>query len=157
MPTFQYTAMDAQGKERKGRMDADNENMANSKLKEQGLFPTSIAEARGGGGGKGGGKKKAKKKFASQGIVIGTPKIRQKTLTTFTRQLATLLDAGLPLVRALRTLERQTKDVAEKRVMGEVGDAVEGGLTFSEALAAHPKSFNRLYVNMVKAGEASGA
>ncbi len=161
MPTYQYSAMDAQGKERKGRIDAENENAANAKLKEQGLFPTSITEAkgggRGGGGSKKGGKKGGKKKFASAGLVIGTPKLRTRTLTTFTRQLATLLDAGLPLVRALRTLERQTKDPGEKRVIGEIAESVEGGLTFSESLAAHPKSFDRLYVNMVKAGEASGA
>ena len=111
MPTYQYSAMDAQGKEKKGRIDADNENDANAKLKEQGLFPTSISKARGGGGDKkGGGKAKGKKKFKSSGLIIGTPKMGTKALCSFTRQLATLLDAGLPLVRALRTLERQTKD-----------------------------------------------
>ena len=157
MPTYQYSAMDAQGKEKKGRIDADNENDANAKLKEQGLFPTSITKARGSGGGGKGGAKGTKKKSRGGGIVIGTPKMRTRTLCTFTRQLATLLDAGLPLVRALRTLERQTKDPGEKRVIGEVADSVEGGLTFSEALAAHKKSFDRLYVNMIKAGEASGA
>lgn len=156
MPTYQYSAMDAQGKEKKGRMDADNENEANAKLKEQGLFPTSISKSKSDSGKKGG-KKTGKKKFRSSGLVLGTPKLRTRTLSAFTRQLATLLDAGLPLVRGLRTLERQTKDAGEKRVIGEVGDAVEGGMTFSEALAQHKKSFNRLYVNMVKAGEASGA
>ncbi len=158
MPTFQYSAMDAQGKEQKGRIEAENENAANAKLKERGLFPTSINEAKGGSLGKGGQKKAKKKKFSGSGaLVIGTPKLRRRTLCQFTRQLATLLEAGLPLVRALRTLERQTKQVPERMVISDVGDQVEGGLTFSESLNGHKKSFDRLYVNMIRAGEASGA
>jgi type IV pilus assembly protein PilC len=158
MPTYQYSAMDAQGKEQKGRIDADNENDANAKLKDRGLFPTSITESKGGAGGS---RSKSKDKKPTGGgvggMVIGTPKIKTKKLTIFTRQMATLLDAGLPLVRALRTLERQSKDIAEKRIIGDLANSVEGGLTFSEALAGQPKTFNRLYVNMVRAGEASGA
>ncbi len=154
MPTYQYSAMDAQGKEQKGRIEAENENAANAKLKERGLFPTSIAEAK--GGAPAGGVKRKKKKQGGT-IVLGTPKLRRRTLTQFTRQLATLLEAGLPLVRALRTLERQTKNVPERMVICDVADSVEGGLTFSESLGGHPKSFDRLYVNMIKAGEASGA
>ncbi len=159
MPVYQYSAMDAQGKEKKGRLQADNENDANAKLKEQGLFPTSISVARGTdsrAAGGGAAKTKRKKYGGAGGIVIGTPKIKRKSLTTFTRQLATLLEAGLPLVRGLRTLERQAKDIAEKRVIGDIADGVEGGMTFSEALASQPKTFDRLFVNMVRAGEASG-
>lgn len=162
MPSFTYSAVDAQGKEQKGRVDADSESDANAKLKDRGLFPTSVSASRGGGGG---GQKQQAKKGGKGGrkagswtqISIGTPRLKSTSLTTFTRQLATLLDAGLPLVRALRTLERQTKDVLEKRVIGAVGDAVEGGMTFSESLGSQPKSFDRLYCNMVRAGEASGA
>ena len=90
-------------------------------------------------------------------MTIGTPVIKTKLLCQFTRQMATLLEAGLPLLRGLRTLEKQAKDTAVKKVVGEVADDVEGGLTLSEALAKHPKSFNKLYTSMVRAGEASGA
>ncbi|MEI8080124.1 MAG: type II secretion system F family protein [bacterium] len=84
--------------------------------------------------------------------------VKKKTLTTMTRQLATLIAAGLPLVRALRTLERQAKDDPNlRRVMGELAASVEGGSTFTEAVAAHPKTFDKLYVSMVRAGEASGS
>ncbi len=166
MPRFHYTAMDGRGKEQKGRIEAENEQEAAGKLKQMGLFPTSINAVKGKGGkadvpAAGGAKKGGKPGGGMAGlgqITIGTPKIRRKELTTITRQLATLLEAGLPLVRALRTLERQAKgDPAVRRVLGEIGNAVEGGSTFSEALAGHPKSFNKLYVNMIRAGEASGA
>ena len=77
MPTYQYSAMDAQGKERKGRVEAENDQIANTKLKEQGLFPTNITEVK--GGGKSGGKKKGKKKLKGSGLVIGTPKLKTRT------------------------------------------------------------------------------
>lgn len=163
MPKFNYVAMDGQGKEKKGVLNADNQNDATSKLKEQGLFPTSLAED------KAGGKKVSKKGAAKQrkagkkkggmslNIQLGTPVIKTKLLCQFTRQMGTLLDAGLPLLRGLRTLEKQAKDPALNKIVGEVADDVEGGLTFSESLGKHPKSFNRLFVNMIRAGEASGA
>jgi len=159
MPAFNYSAVDSQGKEKKGRIEADSENDANSKLKEQGLFPTSVSPAKGGGGGKKGGQKKGGGKGGGGGfnLVIGARKIKAKNLPVFTRQLATLLDAGLPLVRALRTLERQNKDPLEQQTINAIAESVEGGQTFSEALAQQRKSFDRLYVNMIKAGEASGA
>jgi type IV pilus assembly protein PilC len=148
---FQYTAMDSRGKESKGSIDADSEQDAVNALKEKGLYPTDISEAKGGG-------KKKKKGQKSKSIMLGTPKIKKKALTTFTRQLAVLLDAGLPLVRSLRTLEKQAKkDIALQTIVGDVANNVEAGTTFSEALAGHKKSFNDLYVNMVRAGEASGA
>jgi type IV pilus assembly protein PilC len=159
MPKFNYVAMDGNGKERKGNINAETDNEAVAKLKEQGLFPTSITEAKDDGGGKKGkkGAKSRKKKGSALNIQLGTPQMRPKQLMVFTRQLATLLDAGLPLVRGLRTLERQATDPGVETVLCDVADAVEGGQTFSEALAGHPKSFTKLYVNMVKAGEASGA
>ncbi|MBN2451454.1 MAG: type II secretion system F family protein [Lentisphaeria bacterium] len=159
MARFQYVAVDSGGKEHKGSIDAENQQEAGSKLKQMGLFPTSILAPRGPSGargGKGGGRPGS----AGSGLGAGlaAPKIRRKDLTTMTRQLATLLDAGLPLVRALRTLERQAKgNPPLRKVLCDLADMVEGGSTFSEALASHPKSFNRLYVNMVRAGEASGA
>ena len=82
--------------------------------------------------------------------------MKPKVLTTFTRQLATLVDAGLPLLRGLRVLEKQERNATLKGILGELALAIEGGSTFSEALAQHPKVFNRLFVNMVKAGELGG-
>jgi len=158
MAKFQYVAVDSKGKERKGNIEAGNEQEATNKLKNDGLFPTNIAEI--------GDKKtqKAAPQQQSKGARTGfsalfAPTIPKKDLTTTTRQLATLLDAGLPLVRALRTLQRQSKGSkpALFTVLGELAEAVEGGSTFSEALSIHPKSFNKLYINMIRAGEASGA
>jgi type IV pilus assembly protein PilC len=82
--------------------------------------------------------------------------VKPKVLTTFTRQLATLVDAGLPLLRGLRVLEKQERNAALKRILAELATSIEGGSTFSEALAQHPKVFNKLFVNMVKAGELGG-
>ena len=160
MPTYQYSAMDASGKERKGTTDAANEAEVTAILKEQGMFPTSIKLAQGvkfakkSGSGAGGKAKKASK--MNMNITLGPMVIKPKQLTVVTRQLAILLNAGLPLIRALRTLERQSSDPAIKKVLGEVATGVEGGATFSESLSQHPKSFDKLYLNMVRAGEASG-
>ena len=82
--------------------------------------------------------------------------MKPKVLTAFTRQLATLVDAGLPLLRGLRVLEKQEKNITLKDIIGQLGVSIEGGSTFSEGLAQHPKVFNRLFVNMVKAGELGG-
>lgn len=155
MPSFNYVAMDSSGKEQKGRIEADDQNDAQQKLKERGLYPTNITSA---GGGKKTGAKARKPKSGGLGqITIGSVKIKKKSIPPFTRQLATLLDAGLPLVRALRTLERQEKDILAKRTIAALADGVEGGMTFSESLGAQPKSFDKLYINMIRAGEASGA
>ena len=167
MPKFQYTAMDSSGKEKKGTIEAENEQAVGAALKEEGMFPTSIKEAKDGGGGKGKGGKGGKgKKGAKKGgsmfsklseIQLGAVVIKKKDLTVMTRQLAILLDAGLPLVRSLKTLETQSKNPAMKKVLAQTSEAVESGLTFSESLAQNPKSFDKLYLNMVKAGEAAGA
>ena len=160
MPLFLYTAMDASGKEKKGKIDAPAEDAAAAELKKQGLFITMIKPA------KGGPKEKqkevatapgAKKKGFNLNLTIGTPVIKRKDLTIFTRQLAILLDAGLPLIRSLRTLEKQSKNPILKQILGASADSVESGATFSEALAQHPKSFDKLYLNMIRAGEAAGA
>src|SRR6185369_16927956 len=102
---------------------------------------------------------KAKKKGGGS-IQIKIPglsgRVKSKVLTTFTRQLATLVDAGLPLLRGLRVLEKQERHPTLKSIIGDLALSIEGGSTFSEALAQHPKVFNRLFVNMVKAGELGG-
>jgi type IV pilus assembly protein PilC len=167
MPKFNYVAMDSRGKETKGTLEVNSQNEAIGRLKEMGFFPTKVVEAdkakdgkpdksakNAPAKGKGGG---AKKGFNFNIKIPGlSGKVKSKVLVTFTRQLATLVDAGLPLLRGLRVLERQERNVVLKEVIGQIASAVEGGSTFSEALGQHPKIFNRLFVSMVKAGELGG-
>lgn len=157
MPLFYYTAMDSKGKEQKGKKEAGSEEEVQQFLKSQGLFPTSIknSEKMKGGKGKAGGKQEEKGGF-NLNINLGPMVIKQKALTLFTRQMSILLDAGLPLIRSLKTLARQAKDPAVKKILTDTATSVEGGATFSEALAQHPRSFDKLYLNMIRAGEAAG-
>src|SRR3954464_8959879 len=167
MPKFSYVAMDSRGKETKGTLDVNNQNEAIGRLKEMGFFPTKVVEVdkskeKPDAKAKGGAKQGAGKKKGAGGININikipglSGRVKTKVLTTFTRQLATLVDAGLPLLRGLRVLEKQERNVTLKNIIGKLGTSIEGGSTFSEGLAQHPKVFNRLYVNMVKAGEIGG-
>ena len=170
MPKFNYIALDKGGKETKGTIEAASQNEAIGRVKDMSLFPTKIIEAEKEAAGGAGGKKAAKaakpaakaagKKGGAMNINISIPglggKVKPKVLTTFTRQLATLVDAGLPLLRGLRVLEKQERNVVLKKILGELAVSIEGGSTFSEALAQHPKTFNKLFVNMVKAGELGG-
>ncbi len=168
MPKYNYVAMDAHGKETKGTLEVATQNEAIGRVKEMGLFPTKIVEVdkikdkeKGAGAkGKPAAKGKAKKKGGGANLNIKIPglsgKVKSKVLTTFTRQLATLVDAGLPLLRGLRVLEKQERNATLKGIIGELALSIEGGSTFSEGLAQHPKVFNRLFVNMVKAGELGG-
>jgi len=165
MPKFDYVALDNRGKETKGSIEVATQNEAIGRVKEMGLFPTKIIEAekiQDKAAGKKGKAKPAKagRKGGGMSIELKIPgfggKVKPKVLTTFTRQLATLVDAGLPLLRGLRVLEKQERNATLKRILGELALAIEGGSTFSEALAQHPKVFNRLFVNMVKAGELGG-
>ncbi len=155
MPQFAYTAMDQYGKEQKGTLEASSEDVAASTLKKQGLYPTSLKALTAKG------QPVKRRRKAQQGSIfnfaLGARKIKRKELTLVTRQLATLLEAGLPLIRSLRTLEKQSKNAMTKLILGDTADAVEEGATFSEALAYNPKSFDKLYLNMVRAGEAAGA
>jgi type IV pilus assembly protein PilC len=167
MPKYNYIALDARGSETKGSIDAGSQNEAISRVKEMQLFPTKITEAEKedkSAGKKAKAKPAAKSKGGKKGggmnINLAIPgfggKVKPKVLTTFTRQLATLVDAGLPLLRGLRVLEKQERSPVLKRILGELAVSIEGGSTFSEALAQHPKVFNKLFVNMVKAGELGG-
>jgi type IV pilus assembly protein PilC len=149
MPHFSYTAVDSSGSQTTGTIEAIDANTASTKIKEQGLFPTTITETSAAAAGE----QKPKKKGSFN---IGGGGVKGKVLTVFTRQLATLIDAGLPLLRSLRTLIKQEKNPALRDAMDHLADSVESGNTFSEALAQHPKIFNKLYVNMVKAGELGG-
>jgi type IV pilus assembly protein PilC len=151
MPTYKFEAMDTTGSEVKDSVEASNAEEAQQKIKQMGYFVTKITEQ--GGAKKKGGKKKGKKK----GKVFTIGGVRSKALCTFTRQFSTLQDAGLPVLRSLKILEHQMKPGVLKNALIDVVDDVESGSTLSESFAKHPKCFDRLYVNMVKAGEAGGA
>ncbi len=166
MPKFDYVAMDSRGKETKGSLDVGSQADAISRLKEMGFFPTKVSEAKVEKA-KGDNKKAAKSaapggrgKKKKGGINIRIPGfgggVKSKVLTTFTRQLATLVDAGLPLLRGLRVLEKQERNVTLKRILTDLAVSIEGGSTFSEGLAQHPRVFNKLFINMVRAGELGG-
>ncbi len=165
MPIFNYVALDQRGNETKGTFEVASQNDAIGRVKDMGLFPVKIVEAAkepAKGKGKNAPAAKATGKGAKKGVNINIKipgmgsGVKPKVLTTFTRQLATLVDAGLPLLRGLRVLEKQEKSPALKEILGKLAVSIEGGSTFSEGLAQHPKVFNRLFVNMVKAGELGG-
>ena len=151
MPTFQFEAMDASGQEIRDVIEAASQDEAQATIRQMGYFVTklSVKKAR-----KGSGEKKVAQK---KGKTFALGGVNQKTLTTFTRQLAILQDAGLPILRSLKILEGQSKPGAMKNCLIDVCEEIESGSTLSEAMAKSPKAFNRLYVNMIKAGEAGGA
>ena len=157
MPSYKYEAMDHAGAEVTGTIDAESEAEAQQSIREQDLFVTKITE-------EGRKKKKKEKKDTKKaggrrrkggGISIG--RVGAKQLCTFTRQLSTLQDAGLPILRSLTILEGQSKPGPLKNSLTGVIEDIEGGSTLSEAMSKQPKAFDDLYVNMVKAGEAGGA
>ena len=174
MAKFDYVALDAQGKEQKGTLEVASQGDAIARLKDMGYYPTKVApaaakkgakksasKAKGGkaakGGAKGGGGMGSKEINLPNIKIPGLGgKVKNKVLMVFTRQLATLQEAGLPLLRGLRVLEKQEKHPKLKEVVGELGVSVEGGSTFSESLTQHKRIFNKLYVNMVRAGEIGG-
>ena len=155
MPKYQYTALDHKGDQKTGTLEANSEAEAMESIRAHGLYPTQIVEA-----GKGkiqqtpAAKKKAKGGKKQKGRLGG--RIKAKALMIFTRQLATLIDAGLPLLQSLNVLAKQEANPNLRVTIEALGDSVQGGSTFSEALAQHPKIFDRLFVNMVKAGELGG-
>lgn len=149
MPIFKYEALDSQGVGIKDEIEALNEKEAISKIRNMGYFPTKVrahgeikkAPTKGG------------KPKARRG---GGGKVKVKMVTQFARQLSTLQDAGLPILRSLRILQEQQRSGTFKRVIGYVADDIEGGSTLSEALGKFPRTFDRLFVNMVAAGETGG-
>ena len=152
MPIFAYRALDSQGQEVRNEIDADSSDDALNKLRGQNLFPTSVKE------------KSAKKTGPkARGVASSSRKktltiggVSSKELCTFTRQLSTLINAGLPIVRSLKILGDQLKPGVLKNALMDVADDVESGSALSEAMAKHPKAFDKLYVNMTRAGEAGG-
>lgn len=163
MPQFQFTAADAKGEQMSGTVDASNEAEAIQQLRSQGYYPLQVVEA---GKGKVAAPKKGAAKKGKQAVAAAKgPKgiksttggrVKPKILMIFTRQLATLIDSGLPLLRGLTVLAKQEPNPMLRGTIGALADSVQSGSTFSEALAQHPKIFNKLYVNMVKAGELGG-
>jgi type IV pilus assembly protein PilC len=148
MPKFSYTAVDARGKQANGFVEANDQNDAITQIRQLGFYPQRVDEAKEEDTVAGADNKPVAKK--------GGGKVKSKVLTIFTRQLATLIEAGLPLMRSLNTLAKQERNPVMRNTMAQLATAVESGGTFSEALAQHPRIFDRLYVNMVKAGELGG-
>jgi type IV pilus assembly protein PilC len=151
MQTFSYCAMNATGLEMQGTLEAVDQQTAAEQLKRQGLFPTDLRQ-------RGTTRSRQAKPVRTQAAAGWfAPRLKGKVLCEFTRQLATLLAAGMPLLRSLRLLQLQQPDQTGKRIIGSLAEAIEAGSSFSEALKAQPRSFDHLYVSMAKAGEASGA
>jgi type IV pilus assembly protein PilC len=162
MTSYSYIALDARGRETRGALSVENQLEAVRRLKEMGFFPTKVTPGRktpGAGGMKavvhrpsGGGL--LKRSFSIPGL---SGRVKPRAVLTFTRQVATLLEAGMPLTRGLKLIQEQDCEPGLKRVISETVTAIEGGSSLSEAMAMHPRAFNGLYVQMVKAGEISGA
>jgi len=162
VPRFNYIALDARGQEATGLVEAPSTNAAITQLRQAGFFPTSVVEEAIRGLDGEVARQRAKmapttKSRAKRGIVLfARRKVKSKTLMIFTRQLATLIDSGLPLLRSLNVLAKQERDRVLKNTINKIADSVQSGSTFSDALALHPRIFNNLYVSMVKAGEVGG-
>jgi len=154
MPVFKYEALNAAGQEVKDEVEAPTKEEAVSKVRALGYFPTKVVEKvdRKAGAAKRAGPGPKQRKAAGTGLGW----VSTKQLTTFTRQLSTLQDAGLPILRSIRILEQQQKPGMLRACLKQISEDIQGGATLSEAMARHPKAFSRLYCNMVAAGEAGG-
>jgi len=150
MPKFAYKALNKEGKQSFGILEAENQALAINNIRGLGLYPTNVREARKSD------ERRARKAKAGgiNEFYIGGVNLKQ--VVVMTRQLATLVEAGLPLLRSLNVLIQQLKPCKMKDILREISDDVQAGSTLSEGLAKHPKAFDRLYVNMVRAGEIGG-
>jgi len=162
MPRFTYVALDARGQESTGLIEAASSNEVIGQLRQAGYFPTSVYEEGKGGPDGQAGRPTAKAARAPRArgkgniVLFERKTVKPKVLMIFTRQLATLIDSGLPLLRGLNVLAKQERDTVLRNTINKLADGVQSGGTFSESLAQHPRIFNELYVNMVKAGELGG-
>jgi type IV pilus assembly protein PilC len=148
MALFEYKALDKTGKEIKGSGEAESEEAIVERLRGMGYFPTEVSEVR---------QKVGQLDLNELPIfkqIFG--RVRFKDITVFTRQLATLIEAGLPLLRALNILEEQCESTQLKSILRDIGEEIEGGSTLSEGFAKYPRVFTKLYINMVRAGEIGG-
>jgi len=142
MATFAYRAMDAKGAATSGQMDADNKAAVSAALRNKGLTIVDITEV--------------KTSLAKIDVMAPLQRIKPKDLTIFSRQFATMISSGLAMMRALAVLEEQTENKKLATIVGQIRADVESGIALSDALAKHPKTFSRLYVSMVRAGEIGG-
>ncbi len=149
MPKYAYKALNKDGKEIFGVIDSDSQALAINDVRSMGFFPTQVREAR-----KADERRARRAKGGLSEFYIGG--LKQKQIMIMTRQLATLIDAGLPLLRSLNVLIQQQKPCKLRDVLREVSADIQQGSTFAEGLGKHPKAFDRLYVNMVRAGEVGG-
>ena len=159
MTSYAYEAVDTAGLKTAGTLEVTSQSEALQRIKEMGLFPTRVVArsrarfARG--------RASLRPRFQLRPRWFAHPlfagRVKPTAVCVFTRQLATLVDAGLPLLRGLRILAQRESNRTLQRIIAEVGAAIESGNSLSEALSVYPKTFNRLYLNMVRAGEASGA
>lgn len=139
MPYFAYKAIDSSGRTVKSVIEAENESIVLSKLRDQSMRVVEIKATRGAGA-----------------LRKGKGKMKMKALVVFSRQFATMIDAGIPILRCLEILTNQCKDPALKAALEKVTTDVKGGITLNEALAKHPRCFSKLYVNMIRAAELGG-
>lgn len=144
MPLFAYTAIDANGRTVRATIEAENEQSVLAKLRDQSLHCTDIKASRTGKG------------AADAKAAQANKKVKLKTLVIFSRQFATMIDAGIPILRCLDILSGQAKDPTMKYILESVTNDVKSGLPLNEALAKHPNAFNKLYVNMIRAAELGG-
>ena len=149
MPKYAYKAMNKEGKEAFGIVESENQALAINDIRQMGLYPTKVYEAR-----KSDERRARKEKGGLNELYFGG--VKTKELVIMTRQLSTLIDAGLPLLRSINVLIAQLKPSKLRDILREIRDEIQSGSTFSEGLAKHPKEFDRLYVNMVRAGEVGG-
>lgn len=141
MPLYAYTAVDRSGRTVRSTIEAETEGLVLAKLRDQALVCTEIRRARTGKKG---------------GLSLTSRKVKPKALVVFSRQFATMIDAGIPILRCLEILSGQCKDPALREAIITVTGDVKSGLTLNEAMAKHPAAFNKLYVNMVRAAELGG-
>ncbi len=158
MATFAYVAMNSSGQEVKEEVEANTADEAIAKIRSKGYFPTKVKEkaAKKGAKKKKGGGEEAAPTAVKKKMPLSIGGVPRKQLVAFTRQLSTLQDAGLPILRSLQILEQQQKPGLLKAIIGGVAEEVEGGGTLSDAMAKYPKAFDKLYVNMINAGELGG-
>jgi type IV pilus assembly protein PilC len=158
MSSYSYVAVDPHGSETRGTLDVTDQSEALRRIREMGLFPTKVLAPA---------NRRARSSVSSRpraartALRVSLPgfggRVKPARLAIFTRQLATLVEAGMPLVRSLRVLQEQEENPTLKRVIEEVSESIENGSSLAEAVKGHPRVFNRLYVNMVLAGEVGGA
>lgn len=149
MPKYAYKALNKEGQEVFGIVQAESQALAINDVRSLGLYPTSVREAR-----KSDERRARREKRGLNELYFGG--VKNKEIVVMTRQLSTLIDAGLPLLRSLNVLITQLKPCKLRDILREISSDIQSGSTFSEALAKHPKQFDRLFVNMVRAGEVGG-